>query len=489
MKKVSKIITGFLAFLLVVSSLELFSIGAEKEKNSLNNKNANEISIYNNKYKDISIKLAKRLKKYPKTVDVSDLIFESGLSIDEFSKQVIKNIANVDADMYGFGASYSIQYSQDKKIVKLINIEYMDSYEQHLELMEKADKIISMMPKNLTDAQKVLWIHNYIIFNASYDIESWKKIGQLDKVSQKVPESRSFGPYGVLIDGKGVCESYTKAFNMLMKRLNIESYRVSNSAMVHSWNIVKLNGKWYNIDLTWDDPIGIGKNQISYLYFLKSDKKMYENSIKNNVKHRAAEEKIGKIKNTEWDKNIFDSNIAFKPEFIDGKFIYKVAGKLNNIDKTVDIYVYNVDKNMDEKQINRAEGVDYSDGKGKYIFKFDLESRNIKVYKYSNLSKPISQSKKIGDLKEVQAYRVDKDIVPMNNYMIKNVSRDKNNKLNIKMLKMDESLAMLDKSKYGKYIKEENTEIYIKNDELENEKIDKDLNFFDKIILFFQSII
>ncbi len=40
----------------------------------------------------------------------------------------------------------------------------------------------------------------------------------------------------------------------------------------HGWNIVKLDGKWYNIDCTWDDPVTLkGKNMVLYDYFLKSD--------------------------------------------------------------------------------------------------------------------------------------------------------------------------------------------------------------------------
>ncbi len=41
----------------------------------------------------------------------------------------------------------------------------------------------------------------------------------------------------------------------------------------HAWNIVKVNGKWYNIDLTWDDPVSSdGKAMLVYDCFLKSTK-------------------------------------------------------------------------------------------------------------------------------------------------------------------------------------------------------------------------
>ena len=42
----------------------------------------------------------------------------------------------------------------------------------------------------------------------------------------------------------------------------------------HAWNCVEINGIWYEIDTTWDDPIIVGgsgrvSNDIKYRYFLK----------------------------------------------------------------------------------------------------------------------------------------------------------------------------------------------------------------------------
>ena len=49
----------------------------------------------------------------------------------------------------------------------------------------------------------------------------------------------------------------------------------------HAWNCVKINGIWYEIDSTWDDPIIIGNgklsNQSKYQYFLKGEKTMSKN--------------------------------------------------------------------------------------------------------------------------------------------------------------------------------------------------------------------
>lgn len=48
-----------------------------------------------------------------------------------------------------------------------------------------------------------------------------------------------------------VCEGYSRCFNLLLEKAGIETTLVS--AVSHAWNLVKLNGKWYHMDVTWDD--------------------------------------------------------------------------------------------------------------------------------------------------------------------------------------------------------------------------------------------
>ena len=49
----------------------------------------------------------------------------------------------------------------------------------------------------------------------------------------------------------------------------------------HAWNYVMLDGKWYAIDVTWDDPIIIGNgrvnNEIRYRYYLKGSNEFFAN--------------------------------------------------------------------------------------------------------------------------------------------------------------------------------------------------------------------
>ena len=72
---------------------------------------------------------------------------------------------------------------------------------------------------------------------------------------------------GTLFEGKSVCSGYTDAMSIFLDKLKIKNVRVTTDK--HVWNGIYLNGKWYHLDLTWDDPIvSDGSNIIQYDYFL-----------------------------------------------------------------------------------------------------------------------------------------------------------------------------------------------------------------------------
>ena len=62
--------------------------------------------------------------------------------------------------------------------------------------------------------------------------------------------------YGALVNHEAVCDGYSKAFTLLLARAGIESQVVYGSAGsgLHAWSQVKIDGTWYMVDSTWDDP-------------------------------------------------------------------------------------------------------------------------------------------------------------------------------------------------------------------------------------------
>ena len=79
----------------------------------------------------------------------------------------------------------------------------------------------------------------------------------------------SSNPYGALVNRKAICLGYASAFQLLMDMSGVECITVVGAAFSsqedHAWNMVKLDGAWYCVDVTWDDPGGGG--QAIHRYF------------------------------------------------------------------------------------------------------------------------------------------------------------------------------------------------------------------------------
>lgn len=89
--------------------------------------------------------------------------------------------------------------------------------------------------------------------------------------------------YGAFCGGKIQCEGYAKAIQYLCDLSGIESMTVAGTNEAgdsHAWNVVKVDGKWYNLDCTWDDPIltEVDKTNIRYRYFLVPDEWIHNKS-------------------------------------------------------------------------------------------------------------------------------------------------------------------------------------------------------------------
>ena len=128
------------------------------------------------------------------------------------------------------------------------------------EIVEKANNITEEADKDLT-TEKIRLIHNEIINNTSYRLES-----------DCTPGNESFigTPYGSLVKGQAVCEGYARSIKVLLDRIGVENILVQglhqsegSAAVPHMWNYVQIEKQttaratekvWYAIDTTMDDP-------------------------------------------------------------------------------------------------------------------------------------------------------------------------------------------------------------------------------------------
>ena len=174
-------------------------------------------------------------------------------------KKVISNLNNF-VHPYNSSNNVKISYGGDYKIGITINRAY--TQDEINEINNKVDKILNEnVNNNMPPKEKIRVIHDYIINHTEYD--------KLKYENKNDDTYKSNTAYGVLIEGYGTCNGYADAMEIFLDKMNIINYKISNEE--HIWNLVYLDGKWYHLDLTWDDPISdININRDTY--FLISTK-------------------------------------------------------------------------------------------------------------------------------------------------------------------------------------------------------------------------
>ncbi len=157
-----------------------------------------------------------------------------------------------------------MQYTVNSK-TKVISGAYLfyKYSENETEKMQKAidteaDKILAKITSTMTEYDKVKLFHDSLASSVVYD--------------DTANNCRDI--YGVFVDKKAICGGYSKAFSYLCTKAGIESLTVTGDAdgQPHMWNKVKIDGKWYNIDVTYAVSSEVMGNFVRYDYFCVTDK-------------------------------------------------------------------------------------------------------------------------------------------------------------------------------------------------------------------------
>ena len=132
--------------------------------------------------------------------------------------------------------------------------------------VDKIDKEIKIwmneyIRDNMSTKDKIKVMHDAIINKTKYDQV------RADTNNSKYDSARI---QGVLYDHYAICSGYTDMMAVVLSKLNIPNFKIASEE--HVWNAVYVDGKWYHLDLTWDDPITTsGRNVLLHDYFLIND--------------------------------------------------------------------------------------------------------------------------------------------------------------------------------------------------------------------------
>lgn len=155
-------------------------------------------------------------------------------------------------------ASDTAKVVQQGNKAKTINVCFDYKEQEILEMQAYIDSVVAKavdVANNFqSDYDKAKAVYDYLIDNYDYD---WT----LSKHKE----------YELFKTGTGVCTAYSLAYKDIMQELNIPCEVVISRKISHQWNIIQIEGEWYNVDPSWGDIYTSAKEIDRYSNFMKSD--------------------------------------------------------------------------------------------------------------------------------------------------------------------------------------------------------------------------
>lgn len=162
---------------------------------------------------------------------------------------------------------FDLKYIQEGNQLKdfeytfTFTISYYTTAQQEAEVAAKVQSVLSQLDlANKTDYEKIKAIYDYICDHVVYDNDHLSDPGY----------NLQYTAYAALLQGTSVCQGYSSLFYRMALEAGVDNRVIigQSQGQHHAWNIVKLDGVYYNVDSTWDAVMG------DYSFFLKTSSHM-----------------------------------------------------------------------------------------------------------------------------------------------------------------------------------------------------------------------
>ena len=179
--------------------------------------------------------------------DVKDLIN---------GKEIIANINNF-VHPYNSFSSINIDVISNGKInvktKKVYNNDEIIFINKYIE-----DFINTNINDSMNTKDKIKLFHDHIINNTIYDEDN---------------KDKSYTAYNLITTGKSICGGYSDIMSIFLNTIGVQNYKITSEN--HIWNLVNLDGIWYHMDATWDDPVASdGKQYLIHNFFMISTEEL-----------------------------------------------------------------------------------------------------------------------------------------------------------------------------------------------------------------------
>ena len=340
----------------------IFGVSFISQYNTVNAATKKEISA-------IKSRVISAYKTFQKEVDVSAYNLNHSNDKNK-TTQMMTEIMTQTPGLFYSGLTYQKVINPDTGHVKRIILSYDKEYlsgdgSVNVTKIKKAQKKIDNEVKaalksvnsKMSKLEKALVLHDYLIQNTAYYNGA--------SLTSRTTEA------GLFLDKKANCQGYALSYAILMQRIGVPVKFVSSESMEHIWNMIKIGGKWYHVDVTWDDPVELyGKMDqyglVRHDYFLCSTKKMKKEGYKGFSASSATSTKYDNMwwrsisstihyRNGKWiyinqkgiaSKNKLTSSVSAKVlRMLSGKAMIRLNSNLYYLITQNSVYLYNYKKN------------------------------------------------------------------------------------------------------------------------------------------------
>jgi hypothetical protein len=167
-----------------------------------------------------------------------------GIPEDEFLDAMYALMYD-NPEAFWWDGGYRYWYNADGIITNFIFKNWLDSSElekKYEEFWNATAPILFYASTLPDDMSKIKYIHDYICLSTEYDTESYEANNTGGKLQTA---------YSCAVEYKTVCAGYSALFQYYMQNLGIPCAYLSSNG--HAWNFLKVNGQYYQMDVTWND--------------------------------------------------------------------------------------------------------------------------------------------------------------------------------------------------------------------------------------------
>ena len=201
--------------------------------------------------------IAAGVKDAKESIDLSSC----SLSMEALDK-VFEYIRCDYPQYFWLGTTYNMGVTPDYTKVTMLLPDYLFTGSALATAKSKFDAAVNNILKTVSgswsDYDRERVIHDWICNNVTYTGGS----------------VYAHSAYGALVEHKAVCEGYAEAFQYLLYQAGIPCLMVTGTSKgeAHAWNVVKIGGTYYHVDVTWDDQTEHPQQPLVYhAYFNLSD--------------------------------------------------------------------------------------------------------------------------------------------------------------------------------------------------------------------------